>query len=88
MKRSEYPQTAAVAFASFCGLAALLGGVLSNIDPAAAIVSLVLAAVIVLPVGIAAAHRLSRRRGAEEARRIAARADEQNQRWNEQGDLW
>ncbi|UCZ88643.1 hypothetical protein [Gordonia sp. WA4-43] len=70
------------------GVFALLSAVLADVDPAIAVVSFVLATVVVLAIAVPAGRR--RYRLAQERRNqdLADRADDQNRRWNEHGHLW
>lgn len=70
------------------GVFALLSAVLADVDPAVAVVSFVLATVVVLAIAVPAGRRHYRLAQERRNQDLADRADDQNQRWNEHGHLW
>lgn len=70
------------------GVFALLSAVLADVDPAVAVASFGLATVVVLAVAVPAGRRQYRQAQEQREQDLAERADDQNERWNQHGDLW
>lgn len=75
---------AAVAVAVFAVLTVVLG----NAEAGPAIGAAVISLAVVAAVGVPALHRRRRRERQAWERELAQRAEEQNRRWLERGDLW